>query len=129
MKFHQLSIGQRFEFEGEVYVRTRPMIAVREANGSSRMIRRSATVRVLAQETAASTPTHENEGLEREAVLQAFDVFYAHCLRELGDIESAADSEQMKQVRGSLKEARGRFLESLSLKIQEAVISPAAGRE
>lgn len=44
MKFPHLPMGQRFYFQGEPYVKTGPLTARREQDGSSRMIPRSAMV-------------------------------------------------------------------------------------
>lgn len=118
MKFHQLSMGQRFEFEGEVYVRTKPMIAVNEADGSPRFIRRSAAVRVLgheAPEPPPEPPVDNTRELDREAVLEAFDAFYARCLLGLDELGADIDRERMAQVRDTIRVARQRFLESLAL--------------
>lgn len=51
MKFPQLGIGERFEYEGEVYTKTSPVVAHR-ASGESRMIPRSASVRPLGRDAA-----------------------------------------------------------------------------
>ena len=119
MKFHQLSMGQRFEFEGDVYVRTRPLIAVHEASGQQRFIRRSASVKALPPVAAPATlqkdVAAQTGGLGTTAVREAFDDFYARCLLGFDELEGIVDSERIKQLRGNLEVARRRFLESLSL--------------
>ena len=117
MRFHQLSMGQRFEFEGEVYVRTKPLIAVNEASGHQRFIRRSALVKVLSQDAAAAVQddaVNDASGITREAVVAAFDAFYASCLLELKDIEDGVDKTQLEQLREHFEEARQRFLDAVS---------------
>lgn len=119
MKFYQLAMGQRFEFEGEVYVRTKPMTAVSEANGRQRFIRRSAAVRPLqdaapagAREPPAAATA---EALPGAAVREAFDVFYASCLISVDDLDDRVEAGKLLALRDTLREARRRFLDTLSL--------------
>ncbi|MCP5141793.1 MAG: hypothetical protein H6980_05510 [Gammaproteobacteria bacterium] len=58
MKFLHLGLRERFEFEGEVYTKSSPMIATRERDGSTRAIARSANVRPL--DGTAPVPVIEN---------------------------------------------------------------------
>lgn len=37
MKFHELAVGRRFEFAGEVYLKTSPVLASHEQSGKSRV--------------------------------------------------------------------------------------------
>jgi hypothetical protein len=100
MKLQFLAIGDRFEYDGEIYVKTGPLTAASE-QGGQRVIPRSAVLRPLAttepvQGTAA--------GLERQKVLAAFSTFYASCSGLVGDNE-----------RRELELARRKFLASLGL--------------
>ncbi|MCU7814464.1 MAG: hypothetical protein KZQ81_04450 [Candidatus Thiodiazotropha sp. (ex Rostrolucina anterorostrata)] len=47
MRFPQLKIGQRFEYQGKKFTKTDPLTASEEGTGASRMIRRSAKVMLL----------------------------------------------------------------------------------
>lgn len=100
MKFHQLPIGARFEYEGRVYVKTGPIAAATE-QGGQRMIPRHAVLRPLdgGPPPAPSKPARQ---LDEARVLAAFEVFYAECLRQ-----------QDEAGRLALAQARERFLASL----------------
>ncbi|MGD2074045.1 MAG: hypothetical protein PVI91_00015 [Gammaproteobacteria bacterium] len=115
MRFHQLALGQRFEFEGEVYVKSTPIIAVVEATGRERFIRRSANVRAMPQtdESVAGAPAQRR--LDPQAVLQAFDAFYAHCVRCLEALPRSPGGEGARSRR-ELEAARQAFLERLRLR-------------
>jgi hypothetical protein len=110
MRFHQLALGQRFEFEGDVYVKTKPMTAVGEADRGERFIRRSADVRPLPPPDGSPAP-RPGSGLAAETVLQAFGAFYAHCVRCLD--EGALEAGERESIRRRLEEARQQFLDRL----------------
>ena len=71
MRFHQLSIGQRFRFEGETYVKINALVASCERTSHHRVIRRSAEVAPL----AADEPVAEaGSGQTPDRALDAFRV-------------------------------------------------------
>lgn len=99
MKIHQLPMGARFEYEGEEYVKTGPLIAAGKAG--QRMIPKYAVLKPLGGVEAAAPPA-SRATLPREEVLGAFAAFYADC-RSL----VPADRRQ------ALEDARERFLRAL----------------
>lgn len=99
MKIHQLPAGARFEFEGEEYVKTGPLIGTR-SDGRQRLIPRHAVLRPLDAVVAAPEP--KKAALARADVLAAFEAFCADCARLVGEEEQAA-----------LSAARERFLKAL----------------
>lgn len=118
MKFHQVPLGQRFEFEGEVYVKTKPLTAANEGNGEERFIRRAADVTLL-QQARPEVPVVAPAGtvaLEADAVLAAFEGFYEQCVSCVEDMASEATTESLESVRQRLKEARQHFLDTLNLR-------------
>ena len=100
MKLQHLAIGARFEYEGEVFVKTGPLTASSE-NGGQRIIPRYAVLRPL--DVPASEPQRTGRRMiERDTVLRAFESFYAAC-DPLVDDAGRAD----------LVEARAAFLKGL----------------
>lgn len=100
MKLQHLAIGARFEYEGEIYVKTGPLTASGEKSGQ-RIIPRYAVLRPLDVPEAAP----EKKGrrlIERDKVLQAFDVFFTECSPLVGD-----------SARADLVDARERFLKAI----------------
>ncbi|MDE2584426.1 MAG: hypothetical protein KGN39_03435 [Betaproteobacteria bacterium] len=88
MKIHQLALGDRFEYQGESYVKTAPMMARSDA-GVQRLIPRYAVLTPLAE---AGIATADSQGLR-----QAFDVFYGICAglvpaESLAELEAARNS-------------------------------------
>lgn len=75
MKFSLLPIGAKFEYQGECYVKSNPMIASALRGDSQRSIPRSANVVPLEDSAGSGTgeatlkPQHEN--VNREKVLNA----------------------------------------------------------
>jgi len=105
MKFDELQIGQRFEWNGVTYVKAGPVVAREEATGKSRMIPRYAVLKPIGETSAVSKK--EAKMVSREVVLAAFDLFYAECSGVL--VESAPNDPKPR-----LEAARTRFLELLS---------------
>ena len=82
MKFKLLSVGQKFEFKGEVYVKTSPLVASNIKTGHNKMIPRYATL-ILLDDTGTKESQTTNEPLKAEQVLTAFNTFYAACIETL----------------------------------------------
>ncbi len=76
MKIHQLPQGARFEYEGEVYVKTGPLFAT--GPQGARLIPKYARLTPL-DGPAATAPTPAAAAISRHVVHTAFDVFYARC--------------------------------------------------
>ena len=81
MKFHDLSIGQRFELDGEAYVKTSPVLAGKADGGGTRFMARYVMVKLLDGEAPRAKVAQEKM-LRAEAVLAAFEAYHARC-REL----------------------------------------------
>lgn len=105
MKFQQFAIGERFEFEGKVYVKEGPVSARGLDTGGSRMIPRYAVLKPVGETPAVSKKVAQKM-VSRDAVVAAFDMFYAECGQV---VEKCLDPQA--EVR--LETARQRFLESL----------------
>lgn len=101
MKFPQLPVGARFEYEGRVYVKTGPISAASE-QGGQRMIPRHAVLRPV-DGTPEPAPPKAARTLDEGVVLAAFEDFYATCAGLAG---GAAAPE--------LAAARARFLAALA---------------
>ena len=100
MKLQHLAIGDRFEYNGKIFVKTGPLTAASE-EGGQQIIPRHAVLKPL-----NPPPREEKPGLRRKleekTILAAFDDFYQSC-RALVD-DSALPA---------LVEARERFLDRL----------------
>ena len=100
MKLQHLAIGARFEYEGQVYVKTGPLTATAE-QGGQRVIPRYAVLKPL-DLPMPETPAGSRGPLNRQAVLKAFNAYHATCQRL---VDEGAASE--------LEEARQRFIAAL----------------
>lgn len=100
MKLQHLAIGDRFEYQGKIFVKTGPLTASSEESGQQ-IIPRYAVLKPL-----NPPPREEKPGLRRKleekAVLAAFDDFYQTCSTLV--VEAALPA---------LVEARERFLAHL----------------
>ena len=101
MKFQQLPIGARFEFEGKVYVKTGPVAAASD-QGGQRVIPRYALLKPLDGALQAAKPGPGRK-LDAATVSAAFEAFYTECARLLDE-----------PARLQLAAAKARFLATLS---------------
>ncbi len=99
MKIHQLPMGARFEFEGEEYVKTGPMVAT--GKSGQRFFPKYAVLKPLGDVPSAVSGKPRTT-VSRAGALKAFEVFYAEC--------SALVPEDRRK---SLDSARARFLRFL----------------
>lgn len=109
MKFTQLPIGARFEFEGEAYVKTSPVAASNE-KGGQKLIPRYAVLTPL--DAAAKPAPRAARTLDEARVMAAFEAFAADCARLLDAAEAEATRHRL--ARAELEAARRRFVESLA---------------
>lgn len=109
MKFHELAIGQRFEFDGAAYVKTGPMLASPQEGSASRFIARYAQVQPL---DGSEAPAPQDRPLRADDVAAAFDVFHGRCTQQLARCELAA--EQRESLRAAIDAGRDEFRATLS---------------
>lgn len=76
MKLQHFPIGTRFEYEGEIFVKTGPLTASSEKSGQ-RVIPRYALLKPLDGNPPAAGAAPGK--LDEAAVLAAFDEFYGRC--------------------------------------------------
>lgn len=110
MKFHDLDIGQRFELDGVVYVKTSPVLAGQVEGGGSKFMPRYVMVRLL--DGAAPRANMEQEKMLRAGeVLAAFEAFHSACREELGKLAGAIPAGRLQDVTNALEENRQGFLD------------------
>ena len=101
MKFKLLSIGQKFKYQDEVYVKTSPIVASNVESGHNKMIPAYATLDLLTQSvTEKEIKTQEN--LNTEQVINAFNDFYADCIT-LVENKTALDLARDKFMQSIIK--------------------------
>lgn len=100
MKLQHLAIGDRFEYNGKVFVKTGPLTASSD-EGGQQIIPRYAVLKPI-----NPPPREEKPGLRRrldeKTVRAAFDDFYQVCSTQVDD-----------SVLPALVEARDRFLDRI----------------
>ena len=99
MRFPQLTIGQRFTFQGREYTKTGPLTASEEGSGSQRMIPRSAEVTLL---DAAGEPVRETKqrytAAEVDALVRRFKADLVGRLREMASAEGNLRLDQVEAL-------------------------------
>ena len=108
MKFNILSIGQKFKYQNEVYVKTSPLIASNVANGHNKMIPRYATLTLLDNE-GANEQQIKDEAVNAKELLLAFNTFYERCITTLENNKVLVPS-----IKDELDKARDEFTQHLT---------------
>jgi hypothetical protein len=103
MKFPQLPVGQRFEYQGETLVKVGPMTACNERGGNSRLIPRSAAVVPI---TGPTGPAAVSAPLASERVQAALVGFEARWRGVLDDLDEATRSRVAQVLTSAQMELR-----------------------
>ncbi len=98
MKIHQLPMGARFEYAGQVYEKTGPLVAT--GAGGQRLIPKYAVLKVL--DGSAPAPAAQSTPLTRESVLAAFENYHAACVALIS-----------QEHRPTLEDARASFIKAI----------------
>jgi hypothetical protein len=107
MKFKLLSIGQKFEYEGEIFVKTSPLVASNIKTGHNKMIPRYAVLNLL-DDMGAGKPKVLNESVGAQEILNAFNLFYARCIETL-----ETNNALIPKIKDELDKARDDFTQYL----------------
>ncbi len=110
MKFQQLPMGARFEYEGKGYTKIGPLTAINEA-GEQRMIPRFAALAALDGCVAEAAPARKCL-LEEAVVTAAMAAYHSECVDLL--IGVGTDPTRLESARADLESARQRFFARLT---------------
>jgi hypothetical protein len=113
MKFHLLPVGEKFSYQGEVYVKAGPLTASAEQTGTNRLIPRSANVQPVNNQESATPKVVEDHQVQTARVLREFDVFHQHCLQCLKEIADKPDPEIIKNKTDEVEAAARDFIDKL----------------
>ena len=100
MKFKLLSVGQKFEYQGELFVKTSVLIASNVETGHNKMIPAYAALK-LQEHSEAEKEISKKEELNSGQVIAAFNDFYASCVTLIED-------------KTALDIARDKFMQSIA---------------
>lgn len=112
MKFMDLTMGQQFELDGEIYARTGPLVASHVESNKQRFMARYVMVKPVGEATQAAPRTPDS--LSSDKVNKAFENYHAQCLSTLEQLDAELPSERMSIIRGQIEQARLAFLDTLN---------------
>ena len=107
MKFKLLTVGQKFKYQDEVYVKTSPIIASNIETSPNKMIPAYAMVTVL-DGTGAEQQSKTKESVNAKDVLAAFNSFYGKCIKTL-----ETNDVLVPVIKDELDKARDEFIQHL----------------
>ena len=107
MKFPQLPVGHRFDYQGETLVKVGPMTACNERGGDTRLIPRSAViVPVTAQPAQAAAPAPL--ATERvQAALAGFEARWRGALDDLDETDRGRVEQALSSAHAELRDTLG----------------------
>lgn len=108
MKFKLLSIGQRFKYEDEIYVKSSPIVASNVETGHNKMIPRYAVLTLL-DYNGTSEQKITNKSVYTDDVLIAFNTFYEKCIHALED-----KNVLIPEIKNELDKARDEFTQYIT---------------
>ena len=103
MKFHLVPVGEKFEYQGEIYVKADKLIANSEKTGQNRLIPRSANVQPVNSLPDATPKVVDEHQVQTSKVLDEFDKYHQQVLHHITD----------ENERNELDAARQQFINSL----------------
>ena len=115
MKFFHLPIGAQFEYRGESYRKSGPLVATREGDGRQQLMMRSASVKPESSNPGQPPQTESGEHLSADQVKAAFQIFYQACEQLMVESSGAQSGPQQEELRRRLRTHRQRFLEKLQV--------------
>ena len=112
MKFHDLTIGQRFELEGTAYVKTGPLLAGQVEGGGSKFMPRYVMVKLLDSPAPQAKAGQEKMLLAGE-VIAAFEVYHLACREALEKRAGTLPPDQLQEFANILESERQGFLDAV----------------
>lgn len=116
MKFHLVPVGEKFEYQGETYIKADKLIANSEKTGKNRLIPRSANVQPVNAQPDATPKVVEEHQVQTSKVLEAFDTYHKLSLQSINDVASSLVpdiKETADKKIDELEAARKKFIDSL----------------
>lgn len=108
MKFNLLSVGQKFKYEGEIYVKTSPIVASNINTGHNKMIPRYAVLTLL-DNSGENIQTVSDDPISTKDTLIAFNNFYEKCIAAL-----EKNNVLVPSIKDELDTARDEFIQHLT---------------
>lgn len=110
MKFKLLSIGQKFKYQEDVYIKTSPIVASNIETGHNKMIPRYAVLTLLDNSNEEIQPSSKVP-ISTDNALNQFNVFYEKCITVL-----EKNDVLVPIIKDELDKARDEFTQYLTQK-------------
>ena len=114
MKFQQIKIGQKFEYQGDIYVKHSPLVAIHSETGKQKLIPRYAGVVVTDNDLPPKDKTVSRE-IKSDQIQTAFDRFYTDVLDALAKAGPDIDAPTLESIKNRLENSRQNFVNELGL--------------
>lgn len=109
MKFANLTIGQRFQFEGKWYTKISPVLADPDDDSGQKFMHRAASV--ILEEAKEEEKSSGNEPVEIAKIREAFQAFFDDCIDELEMYADSLPEPDLNKLKLKMSNARKKFVE------------------
>ena len=116
MKFQQLKIGQQFEYQGDFYVKSSPLVASHAETGEQKLIPRYAAIVSHRYPPQPLMDKNLARNLNSKQVQIAFNKFYDCYLDSLQQLKPGIEAQALESFQNNLDNARQLFLSELGLR-------------
>ena len=114
MKFQHLKVGQKFEYQGYIYVKSSPLLASHAETGEQKLIPRYAAI-VVTEISTAPADKKPAKSLNAQQVQVAFNTFYDSYLDSLQKLKPEIEVQALESFQSNLENARQLLLSELGL--------------
>lgn len=114
MKFQQLKVGQKFEYQGDSYVKHSPLVAIHTESGKQKLIPRYAAIVVIDADLPAEDKTVSRK-ISSDQIQTAFDMFYTDVVDALTKAGTDIDTPTLESIKQRLESSRQKFFRELGL--------------
>lgn len=112
-KFHLVTVGQHFEWDGKRYVKSTPLIATQVPEGGQKFMPRAALVKVIGSEGEPAPITEKATTLDSTAVRSAIESYHQRCMKICE--ANAQPGEVIAQLHTELEQIYRELLAELKL--------------
>ncbi len=97
MKFSQVKIGDQFSYQGEDYTKSGPLTATLESDGRSKLVPRSANVKLLNNDTQQQLLA-EDYSLSASRVMDTINRYHARNLDYISSLKTEIPAELLADI-------------------------------
>ncbi len=110
VKFYLVPIGEQFSFQGQAYTKSGPLTASAEMDGRSKMIPRSANVKLFNSAEPALQEAVKEKCISANDILTAVNSCHSECIEHLAGIQGEVSDNIFKDTTSKINKAYDKLI-------------------